>query len=254
MPVPSPQSYMLCTSPRSGSTLLCTLLAKTGIAGRPGSHFHDPSLNEWLDDYGLRRTQFASRQDALVAVFAAARQRGTGDSALFGLRMQRGSFDYFMAQLEQLFPGRPNDVARIEAAFGTTTFIYLRRSDKLAQAVSRVMAEQTGLWHRHADGSELERLAPPKPPHYNRQAIARHMADLTRLEAEWETWFAAQNLTPHRISYDELAKAPQGTLATLLEVLGLDPAAARNIEPPTAKLAGAQSREWIERFSAETAG
>ncbi|MEM1201062.1 MAG: Stf0 family sulfotransferase, partial [Pseudomonadota bacterium] len=28
-------AYVICTSPRSGSTLLCKLLAPTGIAGKP---------------------------------------------------------------------------------------------------------------------------------------------------------------------------------------------------------------------------
>ncbi|MBT6203829.1 MAG: sulfotransferase, partial [Rhodospirillaceae bacterium] len=40
------QSYVICTSPRSGSTLLCSLLAATGLAGNPCSHFHDPSISE----------------------------------------------------------------------------------------------------------------------------------------------------------------------------------------------------------------
>ena len=32
-------SYLICTTPRSGSTLLCELLADTGIAGRPDEYF-----------------------------------------------------------------------------------------------------------------------------------------------------------------------------------------------------------------------
>src|SRR3954467_13591327 len=32
-------SYLVCATPRSGSTLLCELLAATGVAGRPAEHF-----------------------------------------------------------------------------------------------------------------------------------------------------------------------------------------------------------------------
>ena len=39
------ESYVLCTSPRSGSTLLCKLLAATGVAGNPDSYFHRPAVS-----------------------------------------------------------------------------------------------------------------------------------------------------------------------------------------------------------------
>src|ERR1700733_1978844 len=38
MRVPA-HSYMVCATPRSGSTLLCEMLAATGRAGRPLEHF-----------------------------------------------------------------------------------------------------------------------------------------------------------------------------------------------------------------------
>jgi trehalose 2-sulfotransferase len=33
------KSYVVCATPRSGSTLLCALLAGTGVAGRPEEYF-----------------------------------------------------------------------------------------------------------------------------------------------------------------------------------------------------------------------
>ena len=161
MPTRPVQSYVICTTPRSGSTLLCELLAATGVAGRPGSHFHVPSLEGWLEDYGLNERRFSSRREALRTVLIAARTRGTGDTGVFGLRMQRGSLGYFLQQLDALHPDLTSDVERIGAAFGLTVFVHLSRPDRLGQAISRVRAEQTGLWHRRADGTELERLAPP---------------------------------------------------------------------------------------------
>src|SRR5436305_13917700 len=43
------QSYTVAATPRSGSTLLCELLASTGVAGRPAEHF------EQLQATGLPR-------------------------------------------------------------------------------------------------------------------------------------------------------------------------------------------------------
>ncbi len=247
------RSYVICTSPRSGSTLLCGLLAETGMAGRPDSHFHEPSLDRWLECHGLSDRRFTSDEDARRAVFASIRDKGDGGTGVFGLRLQQGSRDYFLEQVDRLYPGRSNDVERIEAAFGPTLFIYLKRTDRLAQAVSRVMAEQTGLWHRNADGSELERLAPPREPSYERKSIERHMTALAAMDADWERWFAREHPAPLRVDYEDLARAPQATLARLLEALGLDPIHASRVQPPTAKLAGAESGEWIERFTREMA-
>jgi trehalose 2-sulfotransferase len=245
------QAYMICTAPRSGSTLLCKLLAGTGVSGEPGSHFHDPSLDEWLDDYDLTASDFATRQDALRAVIKAAIARGKGHTDIFGLRMQRGSFDYFMQQLDLLFPGRSNDVDRIESAFGRTLFVHLSRPDRLDQAISRVRAQQSGLWHRWADGSELERLSPPEETRFDAEAIRYHMAELAALDAAWEAWFEQEKLSPLRISYDALAENPQAVLAQVLGALHLDPAPARSVTTPTAKLADATSREWRARFESE---
>ncbi|MDX8350726.1 Stf0 family sulfotransferase, partial [Cognatiyoonia sp. IB215446] len=148
MPTPPFKSYVICTSPRSGSTMLCKLLAETKVAGNPGSLFHKPSIDAWLDYYDLDTTEFATRRELLDGVFGAATARGKGETEVFGLRLQRGSFAFFMDQVRFLYPDSASDVDRIKAAFGPTLFIYLSREDKLDQAISYIRAEQTGLWHR----------------------------------------------------------------------------------------------------------
>lgn len=245
------RSYVICTAPRSGSTLLCGLLAATHVAGDPDSHFHATSRDAWLADYGLTRDDDASDQQTLRAIFDSAMARGDGGTGTFGLRMQRGSFDHFMQQLALLVPGEMSDVARMENVFGPTLFIHLSRPDRLDQAISRVRAEQTGLWHRNADGSELERLAPEREPHYDGAAIRHHIAALEALDADWEAWFQQERLTPLRLTYDALSKEPRDVLSRVLSALGLDPAAARSVAPPTAKLADALSRDWRDRFERE---
>ena len=75
-------SYLICTSPRSGSTLLCSLLKATGIAGAPGSNFHVPDIADWRRDYGL---------ETLVDIIEQARLKGRGSTPIFGLRLQHQS-------------------------------------------------------------------------------------------------------------------------------------------------------------------
>lgn len=246
--MPRYASYVICTSPRSGSTLLCKLLAATGVSGEPNSHFHNPSLDAWLKTYELREGDYSCERETLRAIFDAARTRGTGDTGMFGLRMQRGSFEFFIQQADVLFPDLDSDVDRFEAAFGRTLFIYLTRPDKVEQAISLVKAHQTGLWHMGADGVEIERSFAPKKPYYDADAISESLAELTGLEEAWLGWFEQEGVEPLRVSYDALSGDPVGTLALVLDALGLDGAIADNVEPPTRKLADDVSLAWAERY------
>lgn len=243
---------MICTTPRSGSTLLCKLLANTKVAGVPDSYFHSPSFNSWLDEYNLKEKDFASKQEALGVIFMAALARGKSDTEIFGLRMQAASFGFFMQQLGQLIPGQMSDVDRIECALGPTLYVHLSRPDRLGQAISRVRAEQTGLWHRNSDGSELERLAPPQEARYDATAIKHHVAEFTAFDKAWDQWFEKEAVKPLRVNYNELSEHPQTVLAKILSALNLDPSLTQSIMAPTAKLADAVSHDWRTRFESES--
>lgn len=247
------QSYIICTSPRSGSTLLCKLLGATGKSGVPDSHFHDPSVSKWLGYYGLSRDQFTNEHDALSAAFDAAHQQGTDSTGIFGLRLQRHSFYFFMRQLGVLHPRASSEKERVQAAFGETLFIHLARENKLEQAISYVKATQTGLWHRAPDGTELERLSPPQEPIYDANAIAQHHARAETYDREWKAWFAEEKIDPLLVNYDDLSSDPRSALVRVLRHLGVDYEPASDKPPPVAKLADATNRAWAERFRAEGA-
>jgi LPS sulfotransferase NodH len=244
-------SYVICTSPRSGSTLLCKLLAATGVAGNPDSYFHRPSISDWLTDLGLTRDPFAPDRELLEEIFRAAIAKGTLDTKIFGLRLQRHSFDFFNEKLVFLYPGHSNHAERFQAAFGRTLFVHLTRRDKVAQAISYVKARQTGLWHAAPDGTELERLSPPQEPAYDACEIRTHFEEMTAHDCDWKRWFAASEIDPLRITYEDLSAGPIKTLRALLDRLGLECEAADSVEPAVAKLADDASQDWAARFRLE---
>ncbi|MCG7519421.1 Stf0 family sulfotransferase [Ruegeria sp. Ofav3-42] len=245
-------SYVICTSPRSGSTLLCKLLSQTNLAGRPSSYFHAPSVPEWLNYFGLNAADFEDRAQALRAVFKAARTQGTAGTGIFGLRLQGQTLDFFLAQLRLLHPAANSDTARISSEFGRTLFIHLSRKDKLEQAVSFVKAAQTGLWHRNADGTEMERTAPPARPEFDSVEIAHRKKEFEGMDHRWRDWFLTQDIDPLQVDYDHLAASPAQVVADILAQLGLDPNVPFDIEPPTSRLADATNREWVRRFLSES--
>jgi trehalose 2-sulfotransferase len=242
------QSYVICTSPRSGSTLLCTLLAATGVAGRPASYFYGSSVADWLEELGIVPDAGSSEREVLDAAFSEAMRQGRNGTGLFGLRQQQPGLDLLCEKLAVVEPGEMPHSERFARRFGTTLFIHLTRPDKLAQAVSYLKAEQSGLWHVAPDGTELERLAPHREPAYDFDRLRACVETMTAYDRNWEAWFRREEIDPLRISYDELSADPVGTLLIVLEKLGLDRAAADGIEPGVRKLADSTSADWMARF------
>ncbi|MEP3947307.1 Stf0 family sulfotransferase [Ascidiaceihabitans sp.] len=242
--MPDYDSYIICTTPRSGSTMLCALLEQSKVAGAPQSYFHQPSLTKWCAGLGLPSDTHPRK------IMACARKLGMAGSNISGIRMQRHSFGFWAEQLKTLFPSNTTDAERIARAFGRTRFLFLTRLDKVAQAVSLVRADQSGLWHRNADGSERERLAAAKPPQYDETKIATELSNLVAQDMAWKTWFAAENIDPLYISYDALSANPCAVVGEILGDLGLDMKAALNLRPATMQLSDDTNKEWIARFSA----
>ena len=250
MIMPDYAAYMICTSPRSGSTLLCKLLAATGVAGHPESWFYSPSVTDWLEELGVWPQPDASELEVLDAVFRAAMEKGSAGKGPFGLRQQGESFPYLLEKLAVLFPDGTSGGGRFHRMFGRTLFIHLTRSDKVEQAVSYLKAEQSGLWHVAPDGSELERVAPHRDPTYDQERLRAIVAMLEDYDRVWNDWFTSEQIAPFRIPYDDLAADPVGTLRHTLEALGLDPAAATGVRPGVRKLADSSSTDWVRRFRA----
>ena len=244
-------SYVICTSPRSGSTLLCNLLAATGVAGHPDSHFHEPSIADWLGYYHLAPDPSLPEREVLARIFRAVVSEGSRDTGMFGLRLQRHSFDFFTQKLAVLHAGLSSDAERFRVAFGRTLFIHLTRRDKAEQSVSYVKAQQSGLWHAAPDGTEIERLSPPQEPVYDAREIRARFEEVTAYDRDWKAWFAAEKIDPFRITYESLAKDPIETLYQVLDRLGLDREAASGVTPGVAKLADKTSQAWAARFRSE---
>jgi LPS sulfotransferase NodH len=245
-------SYIICTTPRSGSTLLCRLLASTGRTGNPDSYYHKAEfMHDWAAKWGLPDADMISKNDFDRAYLGAAVKAGTAETGIFGLRLQQGYLTLLSETLDRLYPGLPSDTVRFERAFGEVLYLHLVRSDKVAQAVSLVKAEQSGLWHVNADGTELERLAPPEEPAYAFEALHRQVLALGRANDAWGKWFDYHQIRPLPISYEAFADDPAETVIDICRALGVDPPEARTIKPSLAKLSDAVSLEWMRRYKAD---
>lgn len=250
--MPPYSSYVICGTPRSGSTLLCEMLISSGVAGHPNSFFREQSIANWADRWAVDRTNGIDDAEFDARYIPAMLQAGSNATGVFGLRLMRASVDDAIRRLTRVNGGPADLAAQFEATFGRTLYVHLSRRDKLAQAISLVRAEQSGLWHLASDGSVYEGVATPQPNVYDAPRIAEVFAERIADDLAWEAFFTGHGITPVRLVYETMTANPQAALASILDALGLDAAIANSVRVGTRKMGGDSSQDWAERFRAET--
>ncbi|MGW4498725.1 Stf0 family sulfotransferase [Micromonospora sp. NPDC004336] len=254
MPGDRVDSYFVCATPRTGSSLLLGLLESTGVAGRPQAYFRAPDELLWADRWRLPRTADGGVDPAdFVRAALAAGRTGNG---VFGAKLMWGAQDELTARLAAIHPDLAgDDVALLGREFGRSRFVFLRRDDVLAQAVSWLRAEQTGAWFVGGNGEISGAAATGRAPRFDADAIGRLVETITEHNAAWEAWFAARGIRPHAVRYAELAADMVATTRGILDFLGLDvPAgAAHRIVARHARQSDDLNRQWIRRYRAESA-
>lgn len=238
--------YLLCCSPRSGSTLLCDLLTRSG-AGAPESYFRPASIPHYAKAWGLELG--AGGWDLHYA--GAVRRHGEAGTGVFGMRIMWSDMPAFLDRLANLSPGAGSSVQLLRSRFGIEHFIRLSRTDKVAQAVSLVMATQTGVWHRNADGTVRQGSADAASPRYDRAQIAAELEMLEKEQRGWDTWFATNSIVPLDLTYEALAVDPLAETRAILSHIGC--ASDEIPDIGTAKLSTSRNDAWIRRFRSNPA-
>ena len=242
-------SYLICTTPRTGSTLLCGLLASTTVAGQPESYFREPDEQLWADRWDLARSSDGGFKpsDFIRAALAA----GSTDNGVFAARIMWGTLDHLFDRLRCVYSApAEGDLELLNLAFGHTRFVHLRRDDVLAQAVSWHRAEQTNVW-QETDREEAKQ--PEREPRFDFDAIRDLVQTIDGHNSAWRAWFAAVGIQPHEARYEDLDADPVGVTRELLDFLGLKLPPGRQIRPRNRRLADELNARWLDRYGAELA-
>lgn len=234
------KSYIICATPRTGSTLLCSMLKSSGVAGTPESYFRAQDKRIWSQKWGL------AEGFAFTDFLSATIKAGTSDNGVFAARIMWGTMTELVDNLSTSRSG--NDKVILEHAFGQTAFIYLIRRDFVAQAVSRLRAEQTDLWHITDNTGNNEIAA---EPHYDFNKIHQFMREAEEHNAAWRQWFKDNKIKPHIVYYEELSKDPVNVTRATLNHLGIELPQDITLTSDNKRIADDLNEEWITRFKAE---
>ncbi|HEP6427168.1 Stf0 family sulfotransferase [Burkholderia cenocepacia] len=205
------RSYTIAFTPRCGSTALSNALSHAGI-GQPTEYFQYP----YDAQSPFRRApsdDFSRDLEALV--------REQSANAIFGAKIMHDHRAHLDDWLESSVAG----YTTLDDILPNHRWIYVRRDDSIAQAVSLFIADETGTWHLPADAN-----APEPDVRYDFLAILAKLMMLQSHEANWDAYFRKTGIQPLRTSYEALSDAPSQLLDSIAAHLGL----------PADRLAGVQ--------------
>lgn len=228
------RTFFVCSTPRTGSTMLGNLLADTGLVGRAGEAFGEPFRRDVVP--GLSRRRF---DDYLVRE-SAGRARGTGT---LGYKLHWNQVELFLYLLRlRRGLGGTTDGEVLAAIFPEPRYVFMTREDSLAQGVSWWKSMTTGKW---IDGER-----PSGEPRFDASGIESRLRRIDAHNAAWRRWFAANRIEPLPMTYERLAADPTAEARRILEFVGVEVPADFAAVPKTSVHADAVNREWIERYRA----
>jgi LPS sulfotransferase NodH len=261
-------SYLVCATPRSGSTLLCHLLDQTGIAGRPEEYFEalrHSGLPRRPHEYFERERhaniieRLAFREmpdgempepnplwqpDTYDRYLEWALEQGTTPNGVFGAKLMWGYLGDFAELLRGIdgFQRRPIPEL-LDRAFPRLRYVQITRRDKVRQAVSLWKAVQTQAWRAAGDGRRAQ-----TEPEFSFRAINYLVRLLTAHDASWDAYFLGLGHQPLKVTYEELAEAHEPVVRRVLEHLGVDAPSDLHLDAPRLSVqADATSERWVER-------
>jgi LPS sulfotransferase NodH/glycosyltransferase involved in cell wall biosynthesis len=246
---------LICTTERTGSTLLCDLLASTGVAGKPSEYFLPNDIHRFSKMW--QTNTFAEYLSAFFRTTASV-------TGVAGAKVLIRYFPTLLAQLRQLPGIKPDatDGELLAHSFPNLHYIFLTRTDKLRQAISYIRAVGTGYWHHkiRADTATplwtgVDRATGAADPDFDGSLIDRQMETLQQHETIWRDFFRRNAIEPLEIVYEDLAADYVMQTRRVLEFLGVPWSPSATIRAPSlVKQADEITQEWVARYQAEKFG
>jgi trehalose 2-sulfotransferase len=259
-------SYLVCATPRSGSTLLCQALTQTGVAGQPEEYFEALARSglprrphEYFDPERhaniVERLAFREMPDGVAKpnplwhpetydqYLAWALEEGTSANGVFGAKIMWG----YLGDFAELLRGIEGMAARplpelLARAFPGLRYIQITRENKIRQAVSLWKAVQTQAWKA---GDEVERSVELV---FSFRAINYLVRLLTAHDASWDAYFLGLGVEPLKLTYEELAESTDAVIRRVLAHLGIPAPADLSVGRPKLSVQADEISEvWVRR-------
>jgi len=172
---------------------------------------------------------------------------GSSDNGVFGVKLHLGQIPDAKRRLR----GHLGDSAsRLDAlllkSFPNLSFVWLRRRDKVAQAISFYRAIETGEFLRRPH--ESSKGSPRRS--FDLNSVYRYAETLTGEDSAWQQIFELCGIRPLEIFYEDFTAAYQPTIQAVLSFLGIQRLEADELVPGLVRQADELSAECHRQFLA----
>jgi trehalose 2-sulfotransferase len=124
-------------------------------------------------------------------------------------------------------------------------YIWLRRRNRVEQAVSWAIACQTGVWAQ----KPREEPQPRVVPKFDFKIIDEWLNRIETHEGRWAKYFRENHINPLVLFYEDVVACSRGSVEHVLEFLGLPTSAAVGVVPSTfEKQANQISQQWTAAY------
>ena len=229
-------SYLICATPRSGSTLLCEALRNTGLAGNPDEYFGPMHVKRWNENWKTK-----SKADYLDKVMEQAR-RENGVLGIKVMRLYWQNVIEFLRDATNLAEYTENEL--LNQCFPNLRYIWITRRDKVRQAISWMKFLQGTAWY-------WEEETPQAIPNleFKLDVIREFIIQTATHETAWQEYFRQNQIQPYIVSYEDFITAYETTAKEIIEYFGVPHreeivSGERYLKKQADKL----TEEWVQKF------
>lgn len=243
-----PRTYVVASTPRSGSTLLCRMLWNTGLVGAPKEYLNPMQLRDWelrRRTHPLRRWPVTLIRGPLTPLLSGRIGWGSArvQAHLMHVRQHRSSGGWFGLKLHHHHRVRWFPEGTLPSALGPIRWIRITRQDTVRQAISWGRAQQTGQWASW----QSTRLK----PRYSARLIAARHRDILSAQKSWDELLDDEQVL--QLTYESMIDNPTDTLRSVLRFL--DVPGATNVtatDTGLSRQADATTEQWLARYQQKT--
>jgi LPS sulfotransferase NodH len=259
--VPS-KTLVICSTGRSGSTLLGHSLNELKFLGYFTEYFHKDVIRSYVHHGNILE---------LKAYLKRVYEKGTSDVGILGVKIHRGQWENLVRLLRYSSEFQNLSEREIlEIVFPNPYCLHIRRHNITKQAVSVAIADQTDVWAVTAEGKPIQKLViwDDQPinsssrvagdsegfvskPKFQPLKIYRAKRRFIEKNRQWEELFEKYSLPYYEIIYENFVKDFDRVIREILEFADIQSAGLDNsVKIPLKKQSNTMNDEWYKKYTA----
>jgi len=200
------KTLLIAFTMRCGSNFLCEHLRANGI-GDPAEYLQYPfgvANRQFYDDLGVDYGDFTGFLDALIE------NKSVND--IFSVKIAWDHKNAFLDAIKKI----DSSIDSLEDFFPGARWLFLRRHDKVAQAISLWKAQKTGVWVAKNSSMPVK-----EKPEYKFFEILDSLMHILVEDLFWERYFYERKIDPLTLYYEDYEQNVKNAVLMVARYLGV---------------------------------